>query len=73
MRVIKNVRLSPQLYISNGGLDANWMTAHGLPTVTLGAGQMEIHTVDEKLDINAFYDSCRLALMLATGSAQAHS
>jgi tripeptide aminopeptidase len=49
------------------------MTAHGLPTVTLGAGQMEIHTVDEKLDINAFYDSCRLALMLATGSAQAHS
>src|SRR5262249_44685996 len=28
--------------IANGGLDANWLVRHGIPTVTLGAGQNEI-------------------------------
>ena len=37
--------LEPELAISNGGLDANWLTAHGIPTVTLGCGQRNIHTV----------------------------
>ena len=32
---------------TNGGLDANWMVRHGIPTVTFGAGQNEIHTVEE--------------------------
>ena len=36
----------PELAISNGGLDANWLTAHGIPTVTLGCGQRNIHTVE---------------------------
>ena len=26
--------------ISNGGLDANWFSARGIPTVTLGCGQV---------------------------------
>src|SRR5262249_5562720 len=30
---------------SNGGLDANWLVKHGLPTVSFGAGQNEVHTV----------------------------
>ena len=57
----------PYRAISNGGLDANWMTAHGLPTVTLGCGQINPHTVSERLDIKAFHRSCRVALRLATG------
>lgn len=58
--------LSPEFRIVNGGLDANWMTAHGLPTVTLGCGQAAIHTVEETLDIEAFLQACRIALRLAS-------
>ncbi len=48
---VRAIGCEPVPYISNGGLDANWMTAHGLPTVTLGCGQLNIHTVSERLDI----------------------
>ena len=33
----------PVQSISNGGLDANWMAARGIPTVTLGCGQQRAH------------------------------
>jgi tripeptide aminopeptidase len=62
------IGLTPRLDISNGGLDANWMAANGVPTVTLGCGQMDIHTTNEKLDLAAFEDACRVALRLATAS-----
>ncbi len=52
--------------VSNGGLDANWMSARGIPTVTLGCGQMNAHTVSERLDIRAFHGACEIALRLAT-------
>ena len=54
--------------ISNGGLDANWMYAHGLPTATLGCGQEFIHTVDERLNVAQFLQACQIGLVLATGS-----
>jgi tripeptide aminopeptidase len=57
----------PELAVSNGGLDANWLTAHGIPTVTLGCGQRNIHTVDEELDVAGFQLARRIALRLATG------
>ena len=59
---------NPQRAISNGGLDANWMTAHGIPTVTLGAGMTNVHTTDERLDRAQFRMACRIALSLALGS-----
>lgn len=58
----------PELAISNGGLDANWLTAHGIPTVTLGCGQRNIHTVDEELEIAEFHAARRIALRLATAA-----
>jgi tripeptide aminopeptidase len=64
---IARAGMEPELKISNGGLDANWLSARGLPTVTLGAGQQEVHTVNERLDIAAFLQGCRVALALATG------
>ena len=64
---MRAVGLTPRLDISNGGLDANWMFANGVPTVTLGCGQMEIHTTQERLDLAAFDLACRAALLLATG------
>jgi len=63
---IKKAGLTPTNRISNGGLDANWMTAHGLPTATLGCGQRDIHTVNESLDIASYLNACRVALILAT-------
>lgn len=59
----------PELAISNGGLDANWLTARGIPTVTLGCGQRNIHTAAEELDIAEFHLARRIALRLATGEA----
>jgi len=52
--------------VTNGGLDANWIVRHGIPTITFGAGQRDIHTVEESVDIGDFLTSCRLALALAT-------
>jgi tripeptide aminopeptidase len=43
------------------------MAANGVPTVTLGCGQMNIHTTDETLDLAAFEAACEVALRLATG------
>lgn len=63
---IRAIGLEPETRISNGGLDANWMTAHGLPTVTLGCGQAGIHTTDEVLHIPSFLHACEIALRLAT-------
>jgi tripeptide aminopeptidase len=65
---LRAVGETPVRAISNGGLDANWMTAHGIPTVTLGCGQMNAHTVNEQLDIAGFETACRAALRLATAT-----
>ncbi|HVA49452.1 MAG TPA: M20/M25/M40 family metallo-hydrolase [Pirellulales bacterium] len=58
----------PLRAITNGGLDANWLTARGIPTVTLGCGQQSVHTTAEQLDIAAFERACRIALRLATAA-----
>ena len=57
----------PTYKVTNGGLDANWLYKHGIPTVTFGAGQNEIHTVDEYVDLKEFDKGCQLAYVLATG------
>lgn len=57
---------TPELAIANGGLDANWLNAHGLPAVTLGCGQNAIHTVNEWQDLNEFHRARRIALRLVS-------
>lgn len=64
---IESLGMTPELRISNGGLDANWMTNHGIPTVTLGCGQDGIHTVKERLHVDSFLQACAVGLTLATG------
>jgi tripeptide aminopeptidase len=66
IRIANAIGLEPTLRVTNGGLDANWLVKHGIPTVTFGAGQNEIHTVQEYVDLNEFEHACRLALALAT-------
>ncbi len=63
---VRLIGREPNLRITNGGLDANWMVKHGIPTITFGAGQNEIHTVKEFVDLAEFESGCRLALTLAT-------
>ncbi|HEV3385110.1 MAG TPA: M20/M25/M40 family metallo-hydrolase [Gemmata sp.] len=63
---VRTIGREPNLRVTNGGLDANWMVKHGIPTVTFGAGQNEIHTVKEYVDLVEFESGCRLALALAT-------
>jgi tripeptide aminopeptidase len=64
---VRAIGREPNLRVTNGGLDANWMVKHGIPTVTFGAGQNEIHTVKEYVDLAEFESGCRLALALAAG------
>lgn len=64
---IERLGMTPELYLGNGGLDANWMAEHGFPTVTLGCGQREIHTVSEWLDVPHFLNACEIAMLLASG------
>lgn len=65
---IEAENLTAEYAITNGGLDANWLTAHGIPTVTLGCGQQNIHTAREQLDIAEFHRARRIALRLATAA-----
>jgi tripeptide aminopeptidase len=65
-KAAESIGLQPYTVLSNGGLDANWLVKHGVPTVTFGAGQAEIHTVDEYVDLAEFAQGCRLAVALAT-------
>jgi tripeptide aminopeptidase len=51
---------------ANGGLDANWLVRHGIPTITFGAGQHEIHTIHEYVDLKEYLAGCTFALALAT-------
>jgi tripeptide aminopeptidase len=59
--------LTPRLRQSNGGLDANWLTRNGIPTVTFGAGQNQIHAIGEYVEVADYLAGCRLALALAIG------
>lgn len=65
-RAMTMLGLNPNYLFSNGGLDANWLDKHGVPTVTIGAGQAEIHTIKEYVNLPEFATGCRLALLLAT-------
>lgn len=65
-RAAESIGLKPTTMFSNGGLDANWLVRHGIPTVTIGSGQYDIHTVKEYVDLPEFAVGCRLAVALAT-------
>lgn len=64
---VRAAGLEPEIAVTNGGIDANWLTARGVPTVTLGCGQRNIHTVNEELNLAEFHQARRIALRLACG------
>jgi tripeptide aminopeptidase len=65
-KAVSALGLKPTTVFSDGGLDANWLFRRGVPTVTIGAGQYEIHTIKEYVDREEFAQGCRLAVLLAT-------
>ena len=65
-RALGSLGIEPIILFSNGGLDANWLDKHGIPTVTIGAGQAEIHTIKEYVDLAEYEKGCRLGVLLAT-------
>ena len=67
-RGVTAIGRTPNIRVANGGLDANWMVKHNIPTVTFGAGQNDIHTVKEWVDLVEFEAGCLLAVALATGT-----
>lgn len=68
MGQVRSFRWKPGLLVVNGGTDANYLNAKGVPTVTLGAGAHHAHTVEEHADIKEYLGGCRLALALAQTS-----
>ncbi len=56
------------LKLSNGGLDANWLARHGIPALTFGAGQHDVHTIDEYADLHEYLAGCAFALALAAAT-----
>lgn len=58
---IEKLDVKAETTVSNGGVDANWIVKHGIPTVTLGCGQRNVHTKGEWLHLPDFYAACEIA------------
>lgn len=65
-RALEMLGIEPTYLFSNGGLDANWLDKHGVPTITIGAGQAEIHTLNEYVNLSEYEKGCRLGILMAT-------
>jgi tripeptide aminopeptidase len=50
---------------NDGGMDANWIVGHGIPAVTLGVGQQNAHTPEERLNLSRFRTACEIAITLS--------
>ena len=66
VKALKAAGLDPRTFVGFGGLDANWIHSHGVPTVTLGAGAHNPHSEDEFLQMDEFFKACDIAVKLAT-------
>jgi tripeptide aminopeptidase len=61
---LKKLGRTGKTNITNGGLDANFLNVKGIPTVTLGAGQHNPHTVDEYADLDEYLFCCSILLQI---------
>lgn len=64
---MKKLGLAPRFFDHPGGMDSCHLVAKGIPTVGLGMGCRQAHSVEEWLDIPHFLMACRLAVELAAG------
>jgi tripeptide aminopeptidase len=66
IKALQMLGIEANCLFSNGGLDANWLDKHGIPTITIGAGQAEIHTIKEYVNLAEYEKGCRLGILMAT-------
>ena len=57
---VKALGQTPLVKNGRGGLDANWFFEHGVPSLTIGAGQNQIHALGEWVDLNQYQGACEL-------------
>lgn len=57
---IRHLGAEPERTVTNGGVDANWLVKHGIPTVTVGCGQRNVHTTSEELHTEDFLAACEI-------------
>lgn len=62
----ERIGLPIKLVRNDGGMDANWIVAHGIPCLTISMGQRNIHTPDEWIDLHDFERACQLVIVIAT-------
>lgn len=60
LKAARTCGLEPQTLSNDGGMDANQIVAHGIPAITFGAGQRQVHTVHEWIDLTDFEHACNL-------------
>lgn len=68
IQAVSQAGLEPEFAVANGGLDANWLSARGLPTVSFGCGQVNQHMKTEELMVDEYLKACQIAMTLATAS-----
>jgi tripeptide aminopeptidase len=59
-------QIDARLVSNDGGMDANWIVAHGIPAVTIGVGQRDVHMPAEWIDLTDFAAVCQLIRTVAT-------
>lgn len=57
--------ITAKLVSNDGGMDANHIVAHGIPAVTIGAGQRRVHGPEEWIDLADFEAVCNLISHIA--------
>jgi tripeptide aminopeptidase len=67
-QALRLLGLAPCRSVSNGGLDVNWLHAHGIPAVSLGDGGGNPHDTKEYLRIRGYLTACRTAMLLIVGT-----
>lgn len=60
-QALRDYGANPELGVTNGGIDANWLVHHGIPTVTLGCGQRNVHSTKEQLVLSDYLAACEIA------------
>ncbi|MDF2922039.1 MAG: peptidase [Paenibacillaceae bacterium] len=70
MAAAEELGLSPKLFHSGGGSDANLFNGQGIPTVNLSVGYQAIHTVNEHIAVNDLVKVAELVVGIAKLSGQ---
>ncbi|MCB0018262.1 MAG: M20/M25/M40 family metallo-hydrolase [Anaerolineales bacterium] len=63
------IGLAATLVNNDGGMDANQIVAHGIPAITIGPGQRQVHTAEEWIHVPSFLQACELMVAAATINA----